>query len=117
MRVRFVLPLAAIAFVAACGGSSSTGIKPPADTQVITVTNAGFTPSALSVINNTEVIWKSTEGSHVVTFTGTIPANSNPNSSRFGMGDSVDTRFVTIGTFTYKDSVNAANTGTITVHN
>lgn len=116
MKVRFVLPLVAIA-VAACGGSSPTGVKPPVDTQTITVTNSGFSPETLSVISNTKVIWQSTEGNHVIRFTGTIPNGSNPNSSMFGAGSSVNTVFITVGTYTYADSLNMGNTGAIIVHN
>jgi plastocyanin len=115
MKVRFVLPLVAIA-LAACGGSS-TGITPPVDTQTILVSNSGFTPESLSVVSNTKVIWQSTEGSHVIRFTGTIPAGSDPNSSTFGVGASVNTVFLTVGTYTYADSLNLANTGKIVVHN
>ncbi len=115
MKVRFVLPLVAIA-LAACGGST-TGITPPVDTQTILVTNSGFTPETLSVISNTKVIWQSTEGNHVIRFTGTIPNGSNPNSSTFGAGASVNTIFLTLGTYTYVDSLNMGNTGVIVVHN
>lgn len=116
MRARLILPLVAIA-LAACGGDNGTGIKPPVDTQTITVTNAGFDPATLDVVSNTKVIWRSTEGTHVVSFTGTIPAGSDPNSPTFASGSSVNTTFVQVGTYTYKDSLNAGNTGTITVHN
>lgn len=116
MKVRFVLPLIAIA-LAACGGSSSTGPKPPVDTQTILVSNSGFTPESLSVVANTKVIWSSTEGTHVIRFTGTIPAGSDPNSSAFGAGSSVNTIFLAVGTYTYADSLNLANTGKIVVHN
>jgi len=116
MKVRFVLPLIAIA-LAACGGSSTTGPKPPVDTQTILVTNSGFTPETLSVISNTKVIWQSTEGNHVIRFTGNIPSGSDPNSSTFGAGSSVNTVFITVGTYTYADSLNMSNTGVIIVHN
>jgi plastocyanin len=116
MKVRIVLPLVAIA-LAACGGSSPTGVKPPVDTQTITVTNSGFTPETLSVVSNTKVIWQSTEGSHVIRFTGTIPNGSDPNSSTFNAGGSVNTIFLTVGTYTYADSLNLSNTGVIVVHN
>ncbi len=115
MKVRLVLPLVAIA-LAACGGGT-TGIKPPVDTQTILVTNSGFTPETLSVISNTKVIWQSTEGTHVIRFTGTIPNGSNPNSSTFGVGASVNTIFLTVGTYTYADSLNMGNTGVVVVHN
>ena len=116
MRARLVLPLVAIAFVAACGGSS-TGLKPPAATQTISVSNGGFSPETLSVIVNTQVIWQATEGTHVITFTGSVPSGSNPNSSTFGTGQNVQARFVMIGSYTYKDSLSASHTGLITVHN
>ena len=115
MKVRFVLPLVAIA-LAACGGSS-TGITPPVDTQTITVTDAGFTPETLSVISNTKVIWQSTQGSHVVRFTDSIPSGSNPNSSKFGTGQSVNTVFLKLGTYGYEDTLNVGNTGVVIVHN
>ncbi|HEY8794377.1 MAG TPA: hypothetical protein VIM15_05470 [Gemmatimonadaceae bacterium] len=115
MKVRLVLPLVAIA-LAACGGSS-TGITPPVDTQTILVTNSGFTPETLSVISNTKVIWKSTEGNHVVKFTDSIPSGSDPNSSTFGVGQSVNTVFLKLGTYGYEDTLNLGNTGAIIVHN
>jgi plastocyanin len=118
MRVRLVLPLVAVA-LAACGGSS-TGPKPPVDTQTIEVSNTAFTPPTLSVVSNTKIIWHSTDGPHVIRFTGTVPSGSDPNSSTFGTGESissVNTIFLTTGTYTYEDSLRLGHTGTITVHN
>jgi plastocyanin len=115
MRVRLVLPLVAVA-LAACGGSS-TGPKPPVDTQTIVVSNSGFSPETLSVVSNTKVIWQATDGPHVVRFTGAVPSGSDPNSSTFGAGQSVNTIFLQVGTYTYEDSLNTGNTGVITVHN
>lgn len=118
MRVRLILPLVAVA-LAACGGSS-TGPKPPVDTQTITVTNSGFAPESLSVVSNTKVIWQATEGTHVVRFTGSVPSGSNPNSPTFGVGQSVqsvNTIFLQLGTYTYEDTLNTALTGKIVVHN
>ena len=115
MRVRLVLPMVAIA-LAACGGSTTTS-PPPVDTQTVTVTNSGFTPETLSVVRNTRVIWMSIEGSHVIRFTGNVPSGSNPNSTTFSAGSSVNTIFLVTGTFTYADSLNLANTGVIVVHN
>lgn len=120
MRVRLILPLVAVA-LAACGGSSSTGPPPPVDTQTITVTNAGFDPTALSVVSNTKVIWQATDGPHVIRFTGSVvPDSSNPNSPKFGATasvSSVNTIFLTTGTYTYEDTLFTGHTGTITVHN
>lgn len=116
MRVRLVLPLVAIA-LAACGGDNGTGIKPPVDTETITVTNSGFTPDTLAVISNTKVIWSATEGTHVIRFTGAIPNGSDPNSSTFSAGSSVNTTFLTLGTYTYIDSLIPGNAGVVIVHN
>lgn len=118
MRARLILPLVAVA-LAACGGDSGTGPPPPVDTQTIIVSDSAFDPAALTVISNTRVIWKATDGtqSHVIRFTGTVPQGNNPNSSIFGAGDSVNTIFLKIGTFTYEDSLHTGHTGTITVHN
>jgi plastocyanin len=115
MRARLILPLFAVA-LGACGGSS-TGIKPPVDTQTITVSNTGFLPDSLYVVSNTKVIWQATDGPHVITFTGTVPSGSNPNSSTFGAGQNVNTIFLQLGTYTYKDSLNATHTGKVVVHN
>lgn len=120
MRVRLILPLVAVA-LAACGGSSSTGPPPPVDTQTIEVSNAAFTPPTLSVVSNTKIIWHSTDGPHVIRFTGSVvPDSSNPNSPPFGASESVssvNTTFLTTGTYTYEDTLFTGHTGTITVHN
>ena len=118
MRVRLIMPFVAVA-LAACG-SSSTGPKPPVDTQTIEVSNAAFTPPTLSVVSNTKIIWHSTDGPHVIRFTGTVPTGSDPNSSTFGAGtsvSSVNTIFLTTGTYTYEDTLFTGHIGTITVHN
>ena len=117
MRARLILPLVAIA-LAACGGDNGTGIKPPVDTQTITVTNAGFDPATLDVVSNTKVIWQSTgrNARHFVHRDDSRRQRSEqPVPSR--AGGSVNTTFLQVGTYTYKDSLNAGNTGTITVHN
>jgi plastocyanin len=116
MRVRLVLPLVAIA-LAACGGDNGTGITPPVDTETITVTNSGFVPETLSVVTNTKVIWSATEGTHVIHFTGTLPQGSSGNSSSFSAGSSVNTTFLTVGSYTYADSLIPGNTGVVIVHN
>lgn len=115
MRVRLILPFVAVA-LAACGGSS-TGPKPPVDTQTITVSNSGFSPETLSVVSNTKVIWQATDGPHVIRFTGSVPSGSNPNSSTFGAGQNVNTIFLQLGTYTYEDSLHTENDGVIIVHN
>ena len=115
MRVRLILPFVAVA-LAACG-SDSTGPKPPVDTQTITVSNDAFSPGTLSVVSNTRVIWQSSQGSHVIRFTGTVPNGSNPNSSTFDVGQSVNTIFLQLGTYAYEDTLHSGHTGAVVVHN
>jgi plastocyanin len=115
MRVRFVLPLAAIA-IAACGGSS-TGPKPPAHTADIAVTDTGFVPQTLNAQTNTLVTWTVTSGSdsHVIRFTGTVPNGSNPNSSTLVLGQKASTTFLTPGTYGYEDTLHTEHTGVVIV--
>jgi plastocyanin len=115
MRVRLILPLAVIA-IGACGGSS-TGPIPPAHTADISVTNSGFSPETLNAQTNTLVTWTVTSGDnpHVIRFTGTIPAGSNPNSSTLTLGEKASTTFLHAGTFTYEDSLETSHTGVVIV--
>jgi len=115
MRVRFVLPLVAIA-IGACGGDS-TGPTPPAHTADISVTNSGFSPETLNAQTNTRVTWTVTSGdaSHVIRFTGNIPSGSNPNSSTISLGQKVSTTFLQVGTYNYEDSLETSHTGVIIV--
>jgi plastocyanin len=115
MRVRLVLPLAAIA-IGACGGSS-TGPKPPAHTADISVTNDSFLPETLHAQTNTLVTWTVTSGNnpHVIRFTGTVPMGGNPNSSTLTLGQKASTTFLQTGTFHYEDSLNTSHTGVVIV--
>jgi plastocyanin len=116
MRVRLVLPLAAIA-IGACGGSDSTGPKPPAHTADISVTNSGFAPETLIAQTNTLVTWTVTSGddSHVIKFTGTVPSGGNPNSSTITLGQKASTTFLQTGTFGYVDTLHTEHTGVVIV--
>ncbi|MEO8881027.1 MAG: cupredoxin domain-containing protein [Gemmatimonadaceae bacterium] len=116
MRVRLVLPFVVIAFVAACGGSS-TGPKPPAHFSTIIVSDTGFAPSALSVQTNTLVTWSVTSGAnqHVIRFTSNVPSGGNPNSNVIVNGQSASTTFLQSGTYTYDDSLHAEHHGSIVV--
>jgi plastocyanin len=116
MRARLLLPLAAVALAAACGGDSGTNVPPPVATEVFTVTNSGFSPETLNVVSNTRVIWRVTEGTHVISFTGQVPAGGNPNSRTLTAVDSVSTIFLQTGTYTFRDSLNATHTGVVIVH-
>jgi plastocyanin len=118
MRVRLVLPLAAIAFAAACGGSDSTGPTPPAHTATISITNSGFAPESLDAQTNTLVTWTVTSGddSHVIKFTGTVPSGGNPNSSTLVIGQSASTTFLQTGTYHYVDTLHTEHTGLVFVH-
>jgi|SRR5450432_1021322 len=115
MRIRFVLPLVAIA-LAACGGGS-TGPTPPAHLSAISVTNSGFTPVADTVATNTLVTWTVTSGDdhHVIRFTSNVPQGSNPNSNDIANGQSASTTFLQAGTYLYEDSLNIAHTGSVVV--
>jgi plastocyanin len=115
MRVRLVLPLAAIA-IAACGGSS-TGPKPPAHTAAISVTNSGFSPETLSAQTNTLVTWTVTSGNnpHVIRFTGSVPQGGNPNSSTLTLGQKASTTFLQTGTYSYEDSLDTSHKGVVVV--
>ncbi len=115
MRVRLVLPFAAIA-LAACG-SDSTGPKPPAHFSTIVVSDTGFAPSALTVQTNTLVTWSVTSGSdhHVIRFTSNVPSGGNPNSNVLVNGQSASTTFLQTGAYTYDDSLHAEHHGSITV--
>ena len=116
MRVRLVLPLAAIA-IAACGGSDTTGPKPPAHTADVSITNTGFNPETLFVQTNTLVTWTVTDGgdSHVIRFTGDVPQGSNPNSSTLTLNQTASTTFLQAGSFTYEDTLHTEHTGAIIV--
>jgi plastocyanin len=116
MRVRLVLPLAAIA-IAACGGSDSTGPKPPAHTAAIAITNSGFAPETLNAETNTLVTWTVTDGddSHVIQFTGNVPQGSNPNSSTLTLGQTASTTFLQAGTYDYVDTLHTEHTGVVIV--
>ena len=116
MRVRLVLPLAAIA-IAACGGSDSTGPKPPAHTADIAITDTGFVPQTLNAQTNTLVTWTVTSGSdsHVIRFTGTVPSGSNPNSSTLVLGQKASTTFLQAGTYDYVDTLHTEHTGVVIV--
>jgi plastocyanin len=116
MRVRLVLPLAAIA-IAACGGSDSTGHKPPAHTADISITNSGFSPETLNAQTNTLVTWTVTSGdnSHVIRFTGTVPAGGDPNSSTLTIGQKASTTFLQAGTYNYEDTLDTSHTGVVIV--
>jgi plastocyanin len=115
MRVRLVLPLAAIA-IGACGGSS-TGPIPPAHTADISVTNDGFLPETLNAQTNTLVTWTVTAGDdpHVIRFTGTVPQGSNPNSSTLTLGQKASTTFLQPGTYNYVDTLHISHTGVVIV--
>ncbi len=115
MRVRLVLPLAAIA-IGACGGSS-TGPTPPAHTASISITNAGFAPETLNAQTNTLVTWTVTSGgdSHVIKFTGTVPSGGNPNSSTLTLNQTASTTFLQTGTYAYVDTLHAEHTGVVIV--
>jgi plastocyanin len=115
MRVRLVLPLAAIA-VAACG-SDSTGPTPPAHTADISVTNSGFAPETLNAQTNTLVTWTVTSGDdpHVIRFTGSVPQGGNPNSSTLTLGQKASTTFLQTGTFHYEDSLDTSHQGVVIV--
>ena len=117
MRVRLVLPLAALA-IAACGGSDSTGPKPPAHTASISITDSGFDPESLDVQLNTLVTWHVTGGTmhHVIRFTGSIPSGSNPNSSDLSSGQSASTTFLQAGTYHYDDSLHTGFSGLVYAH-
>lgn len=116
MRVRLVLPLVAIAFAAACGGSS-TGPKAPAHFSTIVVSDTGFAPSALTVQTNTLVTWSVTSGDnhHVIRFTSNVPTGGDPNSNVIVNGQSASTTFLQTGTYTYDDSLHSEHHGSITV--
>jgi plastocyanin len=116
MRVRLVLPLAAIV-IAACGGSDSTGPKPPAYTADISITNSGFSPETLNALTNTLVTWTVTSGddSHVIRFTGTVPSGSNPNSSTLTLNQTASTTFLQTGTYNYVDTLHTEHTGVVIV--
>jgi plastocyanin len=115
MRVRLVLPLAAIA-IGACGGSS-TGPKQPAHTADIAVSDAGFTPETLNAQTNTLVTWTVTSGSnpHVIRFTGSVPQGGNPNSGTLTIGQKASTTFLQTGTYNYQDSLATTHTGVVIV--
>jgi len=117
MKVRIVFPLIAIAFAAACGGSS-TGPKPPDHTATIAVTDNGFAPESLDVQLNTLVTWSVTSGalSHVIQFTGTVPSGGNPNSGTLTTGHSASTTFLQAGTYHYRDSLHTGFTGLVYAH-
>ncbi len=115
MRARLLLPLAAIA-LAACGGDSGTNIPPPVATVVFTVTNAGFSPETLTVVRNTKVIWRVTQGTHVISFTNSVPPGGDPNSRTLTAVDSVSAVFLQTGTYPFKDSLNVSHTGVVIVH-
>jgi plastocyanin len=116
MRVRLVIPLAAIA-IGACGGSDSTGPKPPAHTADISVTNSGFTPETLNAQTNTLVTWTVTSGddAHVIKFTGSVPSGGNPNSSTITLGQKAATTFLQAGTYDYVDTLHTEHTGVVIV--
>jgi plastocyanin len=116
MRVRLVLPLAAIA-IAACGGSDSTGPKQPAHTADISITNSGFSPETLIAQTNTLVTWTVTSGddSHVIRFTGTVPSGSNPNSGTLTLNQTASTTFLQTGTYGYEDTLHTEHTGVVIV--
>ncbi len=116
MRVRLVLPLVAIA-IAACGGSDSTGPKPPAHTAAISITNSGFNPETLNAQTNTLVTWTVTAGDnpHVIRFLGTVPQGGNPNSSTLTLGQTASTTFLQAGTYNYEDTLETSHTGVVIV--
>jgi plastocyanin len=116
MRVRLVLPLAAIA-IAACGGSDTTAPPPPAHMADISITNSGFAPETLTAETNTLVTWTVTDGgdSHVIRFTGNVPQGSNPNSNTLTLGQSASTTFLQTGTFNYVDTLHTEHTGVVIV--
>jgi len=116
MRVRLVLPLVVIA-IAACGGSDSTGPKPPAHTADISITNSGFDPETLNAQTNTLVTWTVTSGddSHVIRFTGSVPSGSNPNSSTLTLNQTASTTFLQAGTYNYEDTLHTEHTGVVIV--
>jgi plastocyanin len=116
MRARLVLPLVAIA-LAACGGDSTTGPKPPAHFSDISVTDAGFSPETLNVQTNTQVTWTVTSGSqsHVLKFTGEDLPNGNPNSNVITNGQTATTTFIQTGTYHYDDTLHVEHTGVIIV--
>lgn len=117
MRVRLVLPLVAVT-LAACGSDNGTGNKPPDHTASISITNDGFAPESLDAQTNTLVTWTVASGdqSHVVRFTGTVPAGGNPNSNTLAVGQQASTTFLQTGTFHYEDSLHTEHQGLVFVH-
>ena len=131
MRARlYTAALSALLVVAACGGSDSTSPTPgatagggtpggntgggqtPTAANAVTVSNDFFTPSAITVPVGTTVTWTWSPDAitHNVTFTdGTTSGDKGANAS-------YSRQFSTAGTFTYRCTIHAGMTGTVTVH-
>jgi plastocyanin len=133
MRARFSrAALAALIVAAACGGASSTSPTPggttggssggaggttgggnstPVSTNAVTVNNDFFTPPAITVPVGTTVTWTWSQDAitHNVTFAdGTTSGDKTANAT-------YSRQFSSAGTFTYRCTIHAGMTGTVTV--
>jgi len=135
MHVRYGL---FFAFIAACGGSGSTGYSPPpppaapppppppgASTVNVTITDFAFTQSTVTVAAGTIVRWRNDGPSgHTVTSDPPGAFNSgtlsgpvyDPGYGGTTSGDSFSHTFSSQGTFAYRCSLHpTAMTGTVVV--
>lgn len=111
-----LLAAAAVIATIGCGGSSSTGPTPSTNKNyTITVQNSGFTPDSVTVAAHDTVTWRVSEGTHAVTFFGTLPPHAAPSSGAVTAGNSVYTVFITPGRYTFRDDSLTANTGVVIV--
>ncbi|CAN5873255.1 hypothetical protein BH11GEM2_BH11GEM2_39460 [soil metagenome] len=121
--MRQIILFAAVAIVSACGGSTSTGPtigspstpgtpEVPTVTTNVTIVNTSFTPASIAVSSGAVVTFTNNDAiTHNVTF-----ANSSiGGSGNFSSGAKTLTMPVDVGAYTYKCTIHASMTGTVTV--
>lgn len=122
--MRLIAFVAVALVVTACGGSSDTiptgttptGATPttqtPTATTSVSLVNVAFSPSSILVTTNAIVTFTNNDAiTHNVTFDNT----SIGGTGNFSSGAKTLTMPATPGTYTFKCTIHAAMTGTVTV--
>jgi plastocyanin len=91
-------------------GGGSTGTT--GTTVTISISNFAFSPSTMSVVTGTTVVWKNNDNT---SHTATSNDGSSFNSGTIPPGGSFSYTAAKVGTFAYHCSIHPTMTGTLTV--
>jgi plastocyanin len=118
--MRQIILLAVVAIATACGGSASTSptVGPPSTPAVptattsVTIASLSFTPASIAVSSGAVVTFTNNDAiTHNVTFDN----SSIGGSGNFSSGAKTLTMPAAAGAYTYKCTIHASMTGTVTV--